>query len=229
MNTAKITSTVSSLVFASLLVAGTAGAHSNHDHSHLSVGWTFDSKVMNKIEKNMGLGLKKTGLSSLEQDVLNHYGIKEGNSFNTRIGERMMKVTRTSSGIRIENPVVAYTDGLQKNLPIHAQANVVRSSINKNHTGHDHGHLKLSWVFSETIKQKINYKMADHRSSKAVGLSTKQQKILKRYGINVGNTFLATVDGKTFTMKRTSMGLKILNELNGRAVASVPGAHQDVY
>jgi len=229
MKTQKIASTMSAIAFASLLVAGTAFAHSDHDHSQLPVGWTFDSQVMKKIERNYNRGQDKTGLSTLEQEVLAQYGIGVGNSFTTQIGSQTMKVTRTDSGIRIEGPTIAYADGLHENLPVRETSQVVRSSFTKDHPGHDHRHLKTSWVFHPAIEEKIHNSLAGDHPSKAIGLSSKEQRILERYEIKQGNSFYAYVDGKTFTVKRNSMGLRILNQVDGRTVASLSGANNESY
>lgn len=229
MKTQKITSALSAIAFASLLVAGTASAHSAHDHSHLPVGWTFDKQVTNKIQKNLEQGQKKTGLSSLEQKVLGQYGIGIGNSFNTRVGGQTMKVTRTDSGIRVEGQVKVYADSLQENLPVRENAQVVRSSFSPNHAGHDHRHLKMSWVFNPAIEEKIHDSIASDRPHNAIGLTSREQRVLERYEINIGNSFYTYVDGKTFTAKRTSMGIRIMNEVDGRTVASAPGAGSGSY
>lgn len=229
MKTPKIASAISVIAFASLLVAGTASAHSAHDHSHLPVGWTFDKQVSNKIKKNFEQGQKKTGLSSLEQKVLGKYGIGVGNSFNTRVGGQTLKVTRTDSGIRVEGQVKMYADGLQENLPVRESTEVVRSSFSQNHTGHDHSHLNMSWVFNPAIEEKIHETILSERPHKAIGLTSKEQRVLERYDIKIGTSFYAYVDGKTFTAKRTSMGIRIINEIDGRTVASAPGVGSGAY
>ncbi|QPJ61582.1 MAG: hypothetical protein G3M70_06655 [Candidatus Nitronauta litoralis] len=229
MKNQTITSALSALALATLFSTGTALAHSQHDHSSLPIGWTFDSKVMSKIEKNMNMGQTKIGMNSLEQKMLAGYGIGVGNSFNTRIGNQTIKVTRTNSGIRLGNPVKQYADGTQENLPLHRNAQMVRSSFTENHPGHDHQHLALSWVFNPAIEGKIHDNRVLNGSSGAIGLSTKEQKTLDRYGIKVGNSFNANVDGMTYTVKRTSMGLSLLKYVEGRTVASVEGANNDAY
>ncbi|QPJ62258.1 MAG: hypothetical protein G3M70_10395 [Candidatus Nitronauta litoralis] len=229
MKTQKIASAISAIAFASLLVAGTASAHSAHDHSHLPVGWTFDKQVTNKIQKNLEQGHKKTGLSSQEQKILGQYGIGIGNSFNTRVDGQTLKVTRTDSGIRVEGQIKMYADGLQENLPIRENAEVARSSFSQNHTGHDHSHLKMSWVFNPAIEEKIHDALVTERAHRAIGLTSGEQRVLERYEIKIGNSFYTYVDGKTFTAKRTSMGLRIMNEVDGRTVASAPGAGSGSY
>ncbi len=229
MKNRTITSALSTLALATVLTTGSALAHSQHDHSTLPIGWTFDSKVMSKIEKNMNMGHTKIGMSSLEQTMLADYGIGVGNSFNARIGNQTVKVTRTSSGIRLGNPVMQYADGTQENLPLSSNAQMVRSSFGGNHPGHDHQHLALAWVFNPAIEGKIHDNRVLHGASGAIGLSTKEQKTLDRYGIKVGNSFNANVDGMTYTVKRTSMGLSVLKYVEGRTVASIEGANNDAY
>ncbi len=229
MKNRTLTSALSVIALATLFSAGTALAHSEHDHSTLPIGWTFDSKVMNKIEKNMKMGHTKIGMSSLEQTMLSDYGIGVGNSFNARIGDEMVKVTRTSAGIRLGEQVMQFADGTQENLPLRGNAQMVRSSFNGNHPGHDHQHLALSWVFNPAIEGKIHDNRVLHEGSGAIGLSTKEQKTLDRYGIKVGNSFNANVDGMTYTVKRTTMGLKVLTYVEGRTVASIEGANNGAY
>ena len=229
MKNRTLTSALSTIALATLFSTGTALAHSQHDHSMLPIGWTFDSKVMSKIEKNMEMGHNKIGMNSLEQTMLADYGIGVGNSFNARIGDQMVKVTRTSAGIRLGGKVKQYADGTQENLPLRGNAQMVRSSFKGNHPGHDHQHLALSWVFNPAIEGKIHDNRILHEDSGAIGLSTKEQKTLERYGIKIGNSFNANVDGMTYTVKRTTMGLKVLNYVEGRTVASIEGANNDAY
>jgi len=209
-------------VCTALLAAGTAAAHSNHDHSHLPVGWTFDRAVQNKIEKTLANEMNAVGLSSFEQNTLSKYDIGVGNSFTTRVGDTMMKITRTSGGIRIAGPVSS-TDNLFS-LPIVQSEEPVRRVSTMRHPGHDHRHLALAWVFDDAIKNKIHNNVFFGDASGAVGLAKREQKLLARYGIRVGNSFRAHVDGMTFTMQRTSLGLRILAHEIGLPMAEVPTA-----
>ncbi len=65
--------------------------------------------------------------------------------------------------------------------------------------------------------------MTQNNATGLIGLSHGEQKTLERYGILVGNTFNALVNGKTFTVQRSTMGLKILRHAQGMPMASVPG------
>lgn len=229
MKNRKVISALSTLALATVFSTGTALAHSQHDHSTLPIGWNFDSKVMSKIKKNVTMGHNEIGMSSLEQSMLADYGIGIGNSFNAPIGNRTVKVTRTSSGIRLGNPVMQYADGTQEILPLRSNARMVRSSMNGNHPGHNHQHLALSWVFNAAIEDKIHDNRVLNGASGAIGLSTKEQKTLDRYGIKIGNSFNSNVDGMTYTVKRTSMGLTVLKYVEGRTIASIEGVNNDAY
>ena len=226
-NINKTTSIVTSIFAASFIWAGSALAAPGHDHSNLPVGWTFDPIVINKISKNLDQGNRAIGLSPLEQGTLSDYGIKIGNTFKANIDGEMMKVIRTSSGIRVEGTTLAHADGFQVNLPVRQSSRVIRSSFTQNHAGHDHQHLAIEWVFNRAIEKKIANNLENDNASGAIGLSHKEQRILGRYGIKVGNQFNAHVNEMDFTMKRTTMGLQVMKHLHSMPIASLPADNSD--
>lgn len=79
------------------------------------------------------------------------------------------------------------------------------------HSSHNHSNLPLKWNFSDEAKAKVKSKMSSSNWSSSVGLSKLDQKILQNYGINIGNIFSTTMDGKSLTVKRTSLGLRVMD------------------
>ncbi len=90
--------------------------HIGHDHKLLSIEWIFGNATNSKIVKHMfeGKGTLSVGLTNLEQNLLNEYGIKTGNKFQLSISGHSFLVERTSSGLKIlnhkENPNLAKAD-----------------------------------------------------------------------------------------------------------------------
>jgi len=78
------------------------------------------------------------------------------------------------------------------------------------HSSHDHSRLPLKWHFGDSTKAKIISKMASGNWGGSVGLSRLDQRILRNYAVRVGNTFNTNLDGKSLTIKRTSMGIKLV-------------------
>ena len=85
------------------LFATVAAAHSEHDHSQLSLQWKFSKKVEAKIQARgtlQGNGYY-IGLSAHEQKTMQRYGIRTGNIFTTQVDGVNAYVKRTSTGIQI--------------------------------------------------------------------------------------------------------------------------------
>lgn len=223
MLTRKFASLICTVATASIITAGTAQAVNGHGHDHraLPVDWSFDSRVEQKIESHLNRGIRAVGLSAFEQTTLTQYGINVGNSFKTTVGGRTLEITRTASGLRVEGPATAYADGPRWSLPVRIASPVAGVSIAASHPGHDHRHLGVEWAFPRDIEEKIANNLLNNGASGAIGLKSGEQKMLERYGIRVGNTFNAVINQRTFTVKRTSMGLQILNHVRHMPVAEI--------
>ena len=78
------------------------------------------------------------------------------------------------------------------------------------HSSHDHSKLSLKWHLSDAAKIKVMTKMASENWSGSVGLSKLDQKILQSYGIHIGSTFNTTLGDKLLTIKRISMGFRVM-------------------
>ena len=78
------------------------------------------------------------------------------------------------------------------------------------HSAHDHSNLPLKWHFSDAAKAKVIAKMASGNWNGLLGLSKLEQKIFNNYGINIGNTFNATLEGKYLAITRMSSGVKVV-------------------
>lgn len=81
--------------------------HPGHNHDRLQVEWIFGDKTNAKIVKHMfeGKGSLSVGLTNLEQNLLNEYGIKSGNKFELSISGHNFLVERTSGGLIILNHI----------------------------------------------------------------------------------------------------------------------------
>lgn len=223
MLTQKMIPLICAIATASILSNGIAQAHSGHGHDHatIPVDWKFDSAVEAKIVQNTSRGNRSVGLSVFEQNALSRYGIEVGNTFKTTVKNRTLEITRTSSGLRVEGLALAYADGPEWNLPVRSANPVVRSSLAATHPGHDHRHIGMEWAFPPAIEEKIANNLLRNGASGAIGLKSGEQKLLERYGVEVGNRFNAVVNGMTFTMRRTTMGLRILKHMQDMPVAEV--------
>ncbi len=99
--------------------------HSGHNHDRLQVEWVFGDTTNAKIFKHMfeGKGSLSVGLTNLEQDLLNEYGIKPGNKFQLSISGHNFLAERTSGGLVILNHID------QKNL---AKADLNKDTVKDN-------------------------------------------------------------------------------------------------
>jgi len=231
MLTLKNISMVSIFTIASLLTVATvqAGNSSGHDHRAIPVSWTFDPAVQAKIGKNLSQGNQAVGLSIFEQSALFRYGIQVGNSFKTKIRNHTLLVTRTTTGLRIEGPAGGHLDEVRWDLPMRVTSNVIQSSMEGSHPGHEHVHKGIEWIFPLSIEQKIANNLNKQDASGAIGLNYREQKLLERYGIRLGNTFNAKLNGMTFTLLRTTMGMKILKHVQKMPMASIPSTNTARY
>ena len=67
----------------------------------------------------------------------------------------------------------------------------------------------LAWVFDKALQEKIQNRIYLKGVPSAIGLSRFHQKLLQRYGIQVGQSFRSSMAGRILTFKRVSLGLKI--------------------
>ena len=100
------------------------------------------------------------------------------------------------------------------------------------HSVHDHSNLPLKWHFSDAAKAKVIAKMASGSWNGLLGLSKLEQKIFNNYGINIGDTFNATLEGKYLAITRMSSGVKVM-ETGGlitglNYILEIPFRHSNV-
>ena len=79
-------------------------SHSAHDHKILNKEWTFSSKTETKIARRIQSGSYpvSVGLTSNERKAMESYGIKNGNIFTAKIAGQNFVITRSSSGVTID-------------------------------------------------------------------------------------------------------------------------------
>jgi hypothetical protein len=102
-------------------VSMTKYLHPGHNHDLLKVEWVFGDTTNAKIVKHMfdGKGHLYVGLTNLEQNLLNEYGIKFGNKFQLSISRHSFLVERTSGGLM-----------LLKDMDLD-KANLAKANLNK--------------------------------------------------------------------------------------------------
>ncbi|MEE8269059.1 MAG: hypothetical protein V3R23_03490 [Nitrospinaceae bacterium] len=192
-----------------LLLAGCKDpTYSGQSSAQLSEGWIFDPVVAEMIHKNLARGEVAVGLSRLEQRMLEKYGIRIGKSFITQFQGELWSVTRTSTGLRFEGSVGPLAAVNLQSLPmIQTHYRVVPVSVR----GHDREDrlLYLAWIFDKALQNKIQNRIFLKGVPSAIGLSRFHQKLLQRYGVQVGQSFRTTVAGRIITVKRVSLGLQI--------------------
>jgi hypothetical protein len=203
------------------LFANVAAAHSEHDHSQLSLQWKFSKQAEVKIQARgtlQGNGYY-IGLSSHEQNTMKHYGIRTGNIFTTQVDGVSAYVKRTSTGIQVMDMGVSNV-GMKEQLPIRALNWTSRVSTGSaNHSGHDHSMLPYEWSFGESTQNRIAQRLGSEEVV-FVGLTKFEQKLLNDYHIKVGNQFHTVINGQTTMAERTSGGLKIMG-LSSNEVAQM--------
>ena len=212
------------LVLASItfIASGTALAHSNHDHSTVPFKWQFSENLHSKIERNLN-STKPTGvigLNPFEQKKFNHYGIKVGNKFSSIVKNIDVVFERTSAGLKITDASIFNTTMNSDTFPIKKVSKVSKVSMQKYfHTGHNHDHLQVEWIFGDTTNAKIVKHMFEGKGNLSVGLTNLEQNLLNEYGIKSGNKFHLSISGHNFLVERTSGGLIILNHIEQENLA----------
>ncbi len=215
MKTTKMIQTLTVVTASLFLCASLASAHSEHDHSKLSLQWKFSKKVEAKIQDRGTL--KETGhyvgLSAHGQKTLNRYGIRSGNIFTAQMDGLNAYVKRTSAGIQImDSGTMNIT--VNEQLPIRTLNWISRISTGSaNHSGHDHSRLPYEWSFGESTQNRISQRLGSEEVV-FVGLNRFEQKLLKDYNIKIGNKFHTVINGQTTMAERTSGGLRIMGLSN---------------
>ncbi|MCZ6540455.1 MAG: hypothetical protein O6704_02275 [Nitrospinae bacterium] len=168
----------------------------------------FDPVVAEKIHKSLARGEVAVGLSRLEQRMLEKYGIQIGKSFITQVQDELWSVTRTSTGLRFEESLGPLAAVNLQSLPmIQTHYRIVPVSVQ----GIDREDRLpyLAWVFDQALQEKIQNRIFLKGVPSAIGLSRFQQKLLQRYGIQLGQSFRSSMAGRILTVKRVSLGLQI--------------------
>jgi len=221
----KNTNIISKVIAIGSLIALTSTssfAHSGHDFSKLPMKWEFTKETKAKIEKALKLNehnVSAIGTSRLEQKFFEDYNVDIGNSFLAQVNGKTIILQRTSSGILIKE-IHEFGHSAVPQIPVQKTMELKKVSMGSRHQGHDHTVLPYQWVFSRKTQSKISEKVTSGNFPIIVGLSSHERKTLKKYGINVGNTFNARVAGKQLNIKKTSGGL-IVDEEKGVQVASM--------
>ncbi len=206
------------IAFALLLAGCKDPSYSSQSRSQFSEGWMFDPVVTEKIHKNLARGEVAVGLSRLEQRMLEKYGIRVGKLFITQVQGELWSVTRTSTGLRFERSVGPLAAVNLQSLPmIQTHYRVVPVSVR----GHERENKvpNLAWVFDQTLQNKIQNRIYLKGVPSAIGLSRFQQKILQRYGMQVGHSLRTNVAGRILTVKRVSLGLQIQSLTEGKTTS----------
>lgn len=197
--------TLAVVIAFTLLLAGCKDpSYSGQSSSQLSEGWIFDPVVAEKIHKSLARGEVAVGLSRLEQKMLEKYGIGYGKTFITQNQGELWSVTRTSTGLRFERPMGPLAAVILQSFPmIRTHYRVIPTSVGGPRA------TNLAWVFDKALQNKIQNRIYLKGVPSAIGLSRFQQKLLQRYGIQVGQSFRSSMTGRILTFKRVSLGLKI--------------------
>ncbi len=192
------------LAFTLLLAGCKDPAYSSKSSSQLSERWIFDPVVAEKIHKSLARGEVAVGLSRLEQKMLEKYGIGYGKTFITQNQGELWSVTRTSTGLRFERPMGPLEAVNLQSFPmIRTHYRVIPTSVGGPRV------TNLAWVFDKALQNKIQNRIYLKGVPSAIGLSRFQQKLLQRYGIQVGQSFRSSMAGRILTIKRVSLGLQI--------------------
>jgi hypothetical protein len=215
MKSTKMIQTLTAATASLFLFANVAAAHSQHDHSQLSLQWKFSKKVEAKIQARGTLQEASyyVGLSAHEQKTLKRYGIRPGNIFTTQVDGVNAYVKRTSAGIQIMDSG-AMNISVKEQLPIRTLNRISRISTgNASHSGHDHSMMPYEWSFGTSTQSRIADRL-DSNDVVFVGLTKFEQDLLKNYNIKVGNQFHTVINGQTTMAERTSGGLKVMGLSN---------------
>ena len=216
MKTTKMIQTLTAATASLFLFANIATAHSEHDHSLLSLNWKFPKKVEAKIQARGTLQDTGNyiGLSAHEQKTLNRYGIQSGNMFTAEVDGVNAYVKRTSAGIQIMGSGTMNIT-INEQLPIRTLNWISRVSTGSaDHAGHDHAMTPYESSFSEFTLNRIDNRL-NSKEVVFIGLTKYEQDLLKNYNIKIGNKFHTVINGQTTMAERTSGGLKVMGLSNG--------------
>jgi len=211
MKTTTLVQSLTAITASLFLTATVATAHSGHDNTQLPMQWKFSKKVEAKIQTRgslEGTGYY-IGLSKHAQDVMKHYGIKDGNIFTAVVDGVNAHVKRTMGGIQIVDTGI--TDiGNRYQLPVRPLNGISLISTGAtSHAGHDHRMVAYEWSFGNSTQSKI-MKRLNPQDEVFVGLTRFEQNLLENYDIKVGNRFHTEIHGQTMMAERTSGGLKVM-------------------
>ena len=215
MKTSTMIQTLTAATASLFLFANIATAHSEHDHSKLSLEWKFSKKVEAKIQARGTLQENSyyVGLSAHEQKTLERYGIRAGNTFTALVDGVNAYVKRTSTGIQVMDSGVMNI-GSKEQLPIRTLSRISRVSTgNTNHSGHDHAMTPYEWSFAQSTQNRILERLNSNDVT-FVGLNKFEQDLLNNYGIKIGNRFHTVINGQTTMAERTSGGLNVMGLSN---------------
>ena len=211
MKTTKMIQTLTAATASLFLFATIASAHSEHDHSKLSLQWKYSKKVEAKIQARGTLQENSyyIGLSAHEQKTMRHYGIRPGNIFTAQVNGVNAYVKKTSAGIQIMDSGVMNIRAMEQ-LPIRTLNWISRISTgNTSHSGHDHTVTPYEWSFGESTQNRIAGRLNSNEVV-FVGLNKFEQDLLDNYNLKIGNRFHTVINGQTTMAERTSGGLKIM-------------------
>jgi hypothetical protein len=209
-----------------LLVGNSAAlAHSEHDHSYTGIKWEFtdqtNANINRQLEKKSDA--QSFGLSRFENKMMDQYGVKEGRSFDAKVGNKLFRFQRTTSGIKIVEQMKVERAFNSVSLPINKVYQATRTSMRINsHAGHDHSHFPYEWTFSEKILKRIENKINSGNLDGLVGLSKFDRAELEHYGVRVGMTFISSALHSQLMGKLTTGGIQILEVVEPAKVASLP-------
>jgi len=74
------------------------------------------------------------------------------------------------------------------------------------YSGQSRTQISEGWMFDPVVAEKIHKSLA--RGEVAVGLSRLEQRMLEKYGITIGKSFITQVQGELWSVTRTSTGLR---------------------
>ena len=210
---------VAGVAAAILFASSAASAKSRQNDPQLPYQWTFDHKIDAKINKTLDRGGLAVGLSRFEQKMLGKYGIGIGQPFFAQVRSERRKIIRTATGLRFVKLLKTPGVGNLQQFPLQTQYRVSRVSVGLNW---DFAYGTLAWVFDNVIQMKIRSNALVDGVSYEIGLSLHHQKLLQRYGIQVGDSFRTSVAGDTFAVQRIGLGLKIQVLGKNRSIVQIP-------
>ena len=87
------------------------------------------------------------------------------------------------------------------------------------YSGQSSSQLFEGWIFDPVVAEKIHKSLA--RGEVAVGLSRLEQRMLEKYGIGFGKSFITQVYGEPWSVTRTSTGLRFEGSLGPLAAVNL--------